>query len=275
MKIKNLFRDDDSLGGGNRIALVGGSGFNEYPGLNITRVVESETPYGLSAPISFGEVIRDSGKGQSSEQESADRTDRTVIFMPRHGSNHRTPPHLINYRANIWALKNCGVKNIIAMNAVGGINEDMGPGTIIFPHQIIDYTHGREHTYFTGGESGVEHADFTDPFTEDWRKKLIEIGRGTGLNIKESGVYACTQGPRLETAAEINRLRNEGCDLVGMTVMPEAALARELDLHYASISIVVNWAAGLSPEPITIDAIYQQLEASKEDLIKLLSAILP
>lgn len=272
MKIKNLFRDDENTSGGNRIALVGGSGFNEYPGLNITRVVESETPYGLSAPISFGEVIRESASGQSMEQEGVDRS---VIFMPRHGSNHRTPPHLINYRANIWALKNCGVKNIIAMNAVGGINEEMGPGSIVFPHQIIDYTHGREHTYFTGGEDGVEHVDFTEPFTEEWRQKLIEIGQGTGLNIKDSAVYACTQGPRLETAAEIKRLRNEGCDLVGMTVMPEAALARELELNYASISIVVNWGAGLSAEPITIDTIYQQLESSKEDVIKLLSAILP
>ncbi len=270
MMIKNLFRDESALTGENLIALVGGSGFDEYPGLNITRVIESETPYGLSAPISFGEVIR-TKPSVGSEGD----VNRTVVFMPRHGSNHRTPPHLINYRANLWALKNCGVTNVIAMNAVGGIHQEMGPGSLVFPHQIIDYTYGREHTYFTGGESGVEHTDFTEPFTEDWRQKLIAIGQQTGLKIKSSAVYGCTQGPRLESAAEINRLKNDGCDLVGMTVMPEAALARELHLNYASISIVVNWAAGLSPEPITIDAIYQQLESSKEDVIKLLSAILP
>lgn len=163
-----------------------------------------------------------------------------IAFITRHGLQHNIPPHKVNYRANIWALKELGVKEIISVAAVGGINETMPPETIVIPDQIIDYTYSRNHTYFEDDLAAVHHIDFTEPYSITLRRKLLAISE----ELIDGATYGATQGPRLETAAEILRLKRDGCDIVGMTGMPEAALARELEIDYACCALVVNWAAG-------------------------------
>ena len=163
-----------------------------------------------------------------------------IAFITRHGLQHNIPPHKVNYRANIWALKELGVKEIISVAAVGGINETMPPETIVIPDQIIDYTYSRNHTYFEDDLAAVQHIDFTEPYSITLRRKLLAISE----ELIDGATYGATQGPRLETAAEILRLKRDGCDIVGMTGMPEAALARELEIDYACCALVVNWAAG-------------------------------
>ena len=192
--------------------------------------------------------------------------DREFFFIPRHGQAHSIPPHMINYRANISALSQLGVKNIVAVNAVGGIHENMGPGSFSVPKQIIDYSHGRESSFFESNLNEVTHIDFTHPYDEKLRQALLDAAELSKINsngerrIMDGGVYACTQGPRLETAAEIIRLQRDGCDMVGMTAMPEAALARELGIAYCSLALSVNWAAGLADELITMDEIRRVLQ---------------
>lgn len=171
------------------------------------------------------------------------RTDGVVLLL-RHGEAHDIPPHAINYRANVAALRAAGVSSIIAMNTVGVITAIAGCGTIALPHQLIDYTWGREHTYATGGTAGVRHVEFTEPFSPSLRRGLLQAATAAGVDCADRGVYAVTQGPRLETAAEVDRLERDGADFVGMTAMPEAALAAELDIDYAVIALVVNPAAG-------------------------------
>ena len=184
-----------------------------------------------------------------------------LAFLPRHGAAHRVPPHKINYRANIAALKKLGVKKIVAINAVGAIHPDLVPGSFSVPHQLIDYSHSRESTFFDNTDDEVIHIDFTAPFTEGLRQilinsaKLLNTARGCGVAVLNDGVYGVTQGPRLETAAEIMKLKSDGCDMVGMTAMPEAALARELGIEYACLAISVNWAAGLSDGLISLGEI--------------------
>ena len=156
-----------------------------------------------------------------------------LLFFPRHGHPHAISPHKINYRANIYALKENGVKNIIAVNAVGGITSEMRPERIVIPEQIIDYTYGRKHTFFEDDQDQVTHIDFTNPYSTDLGKQLTTTSLMSGQDVFIGGVYAATQGPRLETAAEVNKLEKDGCDIVGMTGMPEAALARELEINYA------------------------------------------
>ena len=175
-----------------------------------------------------------------------------VLFVSRHGPDANIPPHRVNYRANIQALKDLGADGIVALNAVGGITPAMAPGRLILPDQLIDYTWGREHTYYGGGAADcqLKFIDFTEPYSPCLRQKVIAASASAGIGIVAGGTYGATQGPRLETAAEINRLQRDGCDIVGMTGMPEAALARELDLHYVSCSFVVNWAAGKSTADI-------------------------
>ncbi|MBT8146800.1 MAG: S-methyl-5'-thioinosine phosphorylase, partial [Gammaproteobacteria bacterium] len=176
-----------------------------------------------------------------------------IAFLPRHGSAHSIPPHRINYRANLWALKEHGVADIIAINAVGGINPQMSPGRLAIPDQLIDYTHGRAHTFYEEDLQEVVHIDFTHPYSKRLRHLMVVAVEQEQLDEDESeenmpmtrGVYGCVQGPRLETAAEIARMRKDGCDMVGMTGMPEAALARELGLNYACLALSVNRAAGL------------------------------
>ena len=228
-----------------RLAIIGGSGLYQLDGFVAAKQLSRETPFGqTSAEIQVG-------SWQGFE----------VLFFPRHGRQHQVPPHKINYRANIWALKQAQVSGIIAVNAVGGINSEMGPESIVVPDQIIDYSWGREHTFSDGTTDAVQHVDFTYPFSQTLREQLIDCAKETGIDIVEQAVYGCTNGPRLESAAEIRRLANDGCDLVGMTAMPEAALARELEIDYATLAVVVNTAAGLNAgEIITMEEIMTHLE---------------
>jgi 5'-methylthioadenosine phosphorylase len=187
-----------------------------------------------------------------------------VAFLARHGYGHTIPPHEVNYRANIWALREEGAAEIVSVASVGGIRADLGPGTLVIPHQIIDYTWGRRSTFFEGGDVPVSHVDFTRPYSEPLRQKLLAAARASGEPLLDGAVYAATQGPRLETAAEIDRLERDGADVVGMTGMPEAALARELDLPYATIAVVVNHAAGRgeSRTGIRLERIEQMLHST-------------
>lgn len=242
-----------------QLAIIGGSGLTSLPGLTITGQQVHKTPYGEpSGVLTFGTYAG-----------------HELVFLPRHGNPHTIPPHKVNYRANLWALHAIGIRHVIAINAVGGITDEMHPGRLVIPNQIIDYTWGRGHTFFEDGLNHVTHIDFTEPYSENLRQLLIRAGDLTNLQIYGAGTYAATQGPRLETAAEINRLLHDGCDLAGMTGMPEAALARELGLAYAACSLVVNRAAGKSPEPITMDAIRRQLDTGMADVRCLLTAALP
>lgn len=217
-------------------AIVGGTGLTELPGLSLHETVPMETPYGPPS----AEILRGTYAG------------REVLFLARHGHPHRIPPHQVNYRANLWALKRAGAQAIIAVNAVGGIHSAMGAGHICVPHQIIDYTYGRQQTYFEGEVEHVTHIDFSYPYDEPLRQRLVAGLAAEGYLFSSHGVYGCTQGPRLETAAEITRMERDGCDIVGMTGMPEAALARELELPYACLALVVNPAAGKSSGVITM-----------------------
>jgi 5'-methylthioadenosine phosphorylase len=210
------------------LAIIGGSGLTQLGNLEVTNRKVVRTPYGEpSGAITFGSLC-----GQN------------VMFLARHGYGHTIPPHEVNYRANIWALHEEGASGIVSVASVGGIRDDLGPGTLVVPHQVIDYTWGRRSTFFEGGDVPVTHVDFTDPFSTRLRASLFEAARACGEALHDGAVYACTQGPRLESAAEIERLARDGADVVGMTGMPEAALARELDFEYATIAVVVNHAAG-------------------------------
>jgi len=210
------------------LAIIGGSGLARLPELEITHRQVVRTPYGdPSCALIFGRI------GQ-----------QTVVFIARHGHGHSLAPHEINYRANIWALHNQGVKGIVAIGSVGGIRADMRPGTLVVPDDIIDYSWGRKHTFFDGPDRPVVHVDFSKPYDSVLRGKLLDAVHSSHSSVVDGGVYACTQGPRLETAAEILRLERDGADIVGMTGMPEACLARELGIPYAHLCLVVNWAAG-------------------------------
>jgi len=228
----------------NKIAIIGGTGLTSLTGVEITETREVDTPFGSpSSALSFGRL-----------------GDKEIIFLPRHGKPHAIAPHKINYRANIYALKENGIENIIAVNAVGGITSEMYPERIVIPEQIIDYTYGRNHTFYEDKLDEVTHIDFTKPYNVTLRKQLLGVNAISDLNAFVGSVYAATQGPRLETAAEIDKLEKDGCDIVGMTGMPEAALARELDINYVCLALVVNWAAGKSDEEITMTLIEKHLE---------------
>ncbi len=219
------------------LAIIGGSGLGRLSALESTRQVAVSTPYGEpSAPLVFGRL-----------------NGRDIVFLARHGENHRLPPHAINYRANLWALHAQGVKNIVAIATVGGIGVDIAASTLALPDQIIDYTWGRASTYFDGENGEVKHIDFTQPYCEALRVKLLRAAQRAGEALHNGGTYAATQGPRLESAAEIKRLARDGADMVGMTGMPEATLARELDLGYATLAVVVNAAAGTGASATAID----------------------
>jgi len=215
-----------------KIAVIGGSGFYCLPGLNNMREEYVSTRYGADVRLNVGQI----NGGQNKQQE--------VVFLARHGVDHRIPPHKINYRANIDALSQLGVSNIIAINAVGSMHNAMSPGTVVLPDQLVDYTWGRDHTFFDEFADDMVHVDFTDPLCSEFRFPLYH-NLSRYLPTLNSGTYACVQGPRLETAAEIRRFKNDGCDLVGMTLMPESALAREKQIHYISVCVVCNWAAGI------------------------------
>jgi 5'-methylthioinosine phosphorylase len=210
------------------LAIIGGSGLAQLGSLKGVQRKEARTPYGEpSAPLSFGEIAG-----------------RAVVFLARHGEGHTVAPHEVNYRANLWALKDAGVREVISVATVGGISDGAAPGELLVPHQLIDYTWGRAATYFQGTSAPVKHIDFTEPYSAVVRARLLAAALACGERVGDGGVYAVTQGPRLETAAEIERLARDGADIVGMTAMPEAALARELDLPYGALAVVANYAAG-------------------------------
>jgi 5'-methylthioinosine phosphorylase len=241
------------------VAIIGGTGLTSLHGLEITHREIMQTPYGDPSGI----LTRGRYCGHD------------VIFLPRHGSGHNIPPHKVNYRANIWVLKEAGVKNVIAVNAVGGIQADMGPGCLVIPDQIIDYTWSRINTFFEDSLNTVVHVDFTEPYCEALRQHLIQGAGKAGLSIIDRATYGATQGPRLETAAEIDRLERDGCDIVGMTGMPEAVLSRELALCYASVSLVVNRAAGRGTGAITMEEIEQNLNQGVQQVRRLLEYTIP
>ena len=244
-------------------AIIGGSGFDAYDQLVISDNIMQETPYGPHS----GPVIKGTLGGSP------------CVFLPRHSENHHIAPHNINYRSNIWLLKSLGVSRIVAINVVGGITEAMSPGTLVVPDQIIDYSYGREHTFYDGSQGRIlgekfqalRHIEFDSPYSEILRKKICQYFEEENLQEEKmisvsQGVYACTQGPRLETAAEILRLKRDGCDIVGMTGMPEAALAKELDMEYACLALVVNWAAGIGSTPLSM---FDILRAIDENMLKI------
>lgn len=210
------------------LAIIGGTGLDQLGDLKITHRQVIRTPYGEpSGALTFGTINQ-----------------HEVMFLARHGYGHTIPPHEVNYRANLWALYEQGAKRVISVASVGGIRADLVPGSLVVPDQVIDYTYGRAFTYFEGRDRPVTHIDFTHPYTPELRKQILDAAVLAKEKCLDGGVYAATQGPRLETAAEIDRLERDGADMVGMTGMPEAALARELGLSYATIAVVVNYAAG-------------------------------
>jgi 5'-methylthioadenosine phosphorylase len=241
------------------LAIIGGSGLTQLVNMEVTRRFVMRTPYGEpSGALTFGRI---------GENE--------VIFLARHGYAHTIPPHDVNYRANIWALSSQNVSHVISVASVGGIRSDLVPGALVVPDQIIDYTYGRQATFFDSREKPVTHTDFTEPFCEDLRMKCMRAAALCGKNAIDGGVYAATQGPRLETAAEINRMERDGADMVGMTGMPEAILAREAGLCYASISVVANFAAGRgnSVHGIKLEEVNAVLKAAMADVREILDRL--
>lgn len=236
------------------LAIIGGTGLAQIDELTITGHERLSTPFGApSADYLLGELA-----GQQ------------LIFLARHGNPHRIPPHKINYRANIWGLKQLGATEIIAVAAVGGITAAMAPAQIAIPDQLIDYSYGREQTFFGDDLEAVTHIDFTAPYSEYLRQRILKAAQTAAISVIDYGSYGCTQGPRLETVAEIKRMQRDGCDLVGMTGMPEASLARELELAYANISVVANWGAGVVAGEITMAEIEKNLHSGMSNVITLL-----
>lgn len=236
----------------NKIAVIGGSRFASLKNLVITHSTAVKTPYGdPSAPLSYGIL---------GEQE--------VVYLPRRGSAKPMPPHQINYRANIWALRDAGVQTVIATAAVAGISRHFRPGEIVIPDQLIDYTYGRENT-FLGDDSLVNHIHFGEPYSHHLRALILKKCEQLHYDVIKQGTYAITQGPRLETIAEIDKLERDGCHIVGMTGMPEAALARELGLDYACIAIVIRKAAGrqIDPENSRVEEREKWIEKIVESII--------
>lgn len=210
------------------IAIIGGSGLSQLSNLDITRREVVRTPYGEpSGALLFGHMC-----------------DQQTVFIARHGYGHMIPPHAVNYRANIWALKQAGAEAVISVASAGGIQDHLTPGVVMVPDQILDYTWGRQSTYFDGADTPVVHVDFAEPYDTQLRRRILGAAQVAGESVVDGGCYAAMQGPRLETAAEVDRLERDGANVIGMTGMPEAVLARELEIPYAAIVLVVNDAAG-------------------------------
>jgi 5'-methylthioinosine phosphorylase len=248
------------------LAVIGGTGVYALAELADVETVDSATRYGApSGPIRIGTLAG-----------------RRVAFLARHGEGHGVPPHRINYRANLAALQQAGATRVLALNTVGGITPAYGPRVLGCPDQLIDYTWGRISTLCEGdvddgNGNAILHVDFGDPYTPSLRAQLLSAAGDAGVSLVDGGCYGATQGPRLETKAEITRMRRDGCDLVGMTGMPEAGLARELGLEYACLAIVANWAAGAGPDPdeaITLDEVLANVAAASAGVSRLLAALL-
>ncbi|WP_429002146.1 S-methyl-5'-thioinosine phosphorylase [Xanthomonas sacchari] len=240
------------------LAVIGGTGVYKLAQLDDVQTHEVETRYGApSGPVRVGTLLG-----------------HRVAFLARHGEGHSLPPHKINYRANLAALQQIGATRVLALNTVGGITERFGPRVLACPDQLIDYTWGRISTLCEEPGSEVLHVDFGHPYSPLLRSKILAAARVTGTVLVDGGCYAATQGPRLETIAEIARLRRDGCDLVGMTGMPEAGLARELGLDYACLAIVANWAAGCGDaEEITLAEVLANVEAASVGLPELVGEL--
>lgn len=225
------------------LAIIGGTGLTRLANLEITHRQVARTPYGEpSGALTFGNI-----------------GGHEVIFLARHGYGHTIPPHEVNYRANLWALKEYNASHIVSVASVGGIHPSLTLGTLVIPDQIIDYTYGRKNSFYNGGDQSVTHIDFTEPYSQCMRTKIMDAIASAGDIAIAGGVYAAVQGPRLETAAEINRLERDGATMVGMTGMPEAALARELGLNYAAIGVVSNAAAGRGSSKNSINGAAMQV----------------
>ncbi|HWR58261.1 MAG TPA: S-methyl-5'-thioadenosine phosphorylase [Thermodesulfovibrionales bacterium] len=228
-----------------KFGIVAGSGFYDFGGVAVTRVKKIETPYG--APSDEYKVCESEGV--------------SFVFLPRHGALHRIAPHMINYRANMWGFKEMGVERIISINAVGGISRGIKPGELVVPDQIIDKTHGRKATFYDRDE--IIHIDFTMPYCGEMREAILQAGEKTGTGLKATGTYICVNGPRLESKAEIDNFSAMGADIIGMTAMPEACLARELELCYAIIAVVTNYAAGISERRLTVTEVVDMMKVSE------------
>ena len=241
------------------LAILGGSGLSKLSTLADTTRISARTAFGEpSGPLTLGRI-----------------GGREVIFLARHGDGHSIPPHQVNYRANIQALKDAGATRIASVATVGGIRHEFGPGVLIVPDQIIDYTWGRASTFFEGPGAKVTHIDFTEPYSGELRQAILAAAKACGEAIADGGCYGATQGPRLETAAEIARMERDGADLVGMTAMPEAALAREAGLEYAAIAVVANHAAGKgdSAHAISLSAIETVVEQAMQRVRRILEKL--
>jgi len=239
------------------LAIIGGTGLTQLEDFEPLASHSVKTPYGSA----------------SADYVSGKLGDKELIFLARHGNPHKIAPHKINYRANLWGLKELGVTKIIAVAAVGGISKAMSPAQLVIPDQLIDYSYGREQTFFAADDAVVQHIDFTYPYSASLREKLIAAATQVQIHLVPRAVYGCTQGPRLETAAEIVRMETNGCDIVGMTGMPEAALARELNLPYATLAVVANWAAGKTAGEITLADIERYLKIGMVNVALLLKAL--
>jgi 5'-methylthioinosine phosphorylase len=238
------------------VGIIGGTGLTTLSGLEMAGQRDVSTAWGKpSSTLSEGVIA-----GQK------------VMFLARHGDPHCIPPHKVNYRANLQALYDAGVRTVVGVNAVGGIHSEMGPARVVIPDQLIDYTWGRDSTFFEDDLDRTTHIDFTYPYSEPARRILLDAAQRESLSVSDFGVYAATQGPRLETAAEIRRLERDGCDLVGMTGMPEAVLAAELDMNYVCLALVVNWAAGKTEQVITMADIEAAIDQGMSGVRKILEA---
>ena len=240
------------------IAVIGGSGVYSMAALRGAKTIVVATPYGDSPEITVGGF-----KG------------RKVAFLPRHGKGHTVPPHLVNYRANLWALHKLGVRRVFATTACGSVNPRMRPGSLALLTQFLDFTKYRPQTFYEGGKAGVVHIDLTEPYCPELRGVLTETAKKLGLGLHSKATYACMEGPRFETAAEIKALRRLGSDLVGMTNVPECILARELEICYAAVGIVTNYAAGISKTKLTHADIIKLMKGSVKDVQKLLMEAIP
>ena len=240
------------------LAIIGGTGFTRVQGAEL---VAEHSPY-----TALGQA--------SSPVAEARYAGRSLLFLARHGKPHRVPPHKINYRANLLALQAAGASQILAVNAVGSLDLALEPPSLVLPDQIIDYTRGRENTFYDGDYLPLEHIDFSFPYSYEMRIRLLAAAQKSAVKLKDGGIYGATQGPRLETAAEIQRLKQDGCTLVGMTGMPEAALARELNLSYACLALVVNPAAGLRDQEITLQEMQLALQQGRGQVHQLIQALI-
>ncbi len=238
------------------LALVGGTGLTELD--ENVKSISVDTPYGApSAPI------REVQCGPV-----------RLLFLPRHGNPHRFPPHCVNYQANIWALREVGADHVLAVSAVGGVCEPYGPATLAAPDQLIDYTWGRNHTFCDSEKVELEHVDFTLPYEGPLRRTLLKAARSASIEVVDGGCIGVFQGPRLESAAEVERARRDGCHMAGMTSLPEAGLARELGLDYAGLAVVSNWGAGVTGEPLSEDNIAETLKEPMVSVRALVRAVL-